>query len=128
MSTEIRGNVTITLNFGGVMAEILSRSVLGQNKAGERLLALAIDLAPEDVGTPGLIGSGQVVLAEQPGDDTLVVFDTPYAARLHEHPEYNFATDKNPNAQGKYLESAALQNMTELAAVIAREIRTETGN
>lgn len=34
-----------------------------------------------------------------------IVFDTPYARRLYWHPEYNFRTDKNPNAQGKWMES-----------------------
>lgn len=33
-----------------------------------------------------------------------IIFDTPYARRLYWHPEYNFRTDKNPNAQGKWLE------------------------
>lgn len=33
-----------------------------------------------------------------------LIYDTPYARRLYWHPEYNFRTDKNPNAQGKWLE------------------------
>lgn len=33
-----------------------------------------------------------------------LVSQTPYARRLYFHPEYNFRTDKNPNAQGKWLE------------------------
>ena len=31
--------------------------------------------------------------------------DTPYARKLYFHPEYNFKKDKNPNAQGKWLET-----------------------
>ncbi|MDM8313131.1 minor capsid protein [Clostridium cadaveris] len=34
-----------------------------------------------------------------------IVFDTPYARRLYWHPEYNFRKDKNPNAQGKWMDS-----------------------
>lgn len=30
--------------------------------------------------------------------------DTPYARRIYHHPEYNFRTDKNPNAGGKWFE------------------------
>ena len=30
-------------------------------------------------------------------------FSTPYARRLYFHPEYNFRTDQNPNAQGLWL-------------------------
>lgn len=32
-------------------------------------------------------------------------YNTPYARRLYYHPEYNFRTDKNPNAQGRWLDS-----------------------
>ena len=33
-----------------------------------------------------------------------VISDTPYARRLYFHPEYNFKTDKNPNAQGRWFD------------------------
>lgn len=33
-----------------------------------------------------------------------LVSQTPYARRLYFHPEYNFQTKENPNAQGKWLE------------------------
>jgi hypothetical protein len=33
-----------------------------------------------------------------------IVHDTPYARRLYYHPEYNFRTDKNPNARGEWWE------------------------
>jgi hypothetical protein len=33
-----------------------------------------------------------------------VGFNTPYARRLYYHPEYNFRTDKNPNAQGRWMD------------------------
>lgn len=32
-----------------------------------------------------------------------LVFNTPYARRLYFHPEYNFRTDQNPNAQGMWM-------------------------
>ncbi len=35
---------------------------------------------------------------------THISFDTPYARRLYWHPEYNFRTDKNINAQGKWMD------------------------
>lgn len=34
-----------------------------------------------------------------------LVSATPYARRLYFHPEYNFQTTENPNAQGKWLET-----------------------
>ena len=33
-----------------------------------------------------------------------LISQTPYARRLYFHPEYNFRTTENPNAQGKWLE------------------------
>lgn len=34
-----------------------------------------------------------------------IVYNTPYARRLYWHPEYNFRTDKNPNAQGLWMQT-----------------------
>jgi len=33
-----------------------------------------------------------------------LVYTVPYASRVYFHPEYNFRTDKNANAQGQWLE------------------------
>lgn len=33
-----------------------------------------------------------------------LVTSTPYAARMYYHPEYNFSTASNPNAQGRWLD------------------------
>lgn len=33
-----------------------------------------------------------------------ISYNTPYARRLYFHPEYNFRADRNPNAQGRWLE------------------------
>jgi len=45
--------------------------------------------------------SGDVV---EVGDIYQIIFNTPYARRLYWHPEFNFRTDKNPNAQGKWMD------------------------
>lgn len=34
-----------------------------------------------------------------------IVYDTPYARRLYWNPQYNFRTDKNPNARGLWMQS-----------------------
>jgi len=115
---DISSQVTVTLNFNAVVAEILMGAVRGQNMAGERGLALSSQQVPFDNGD--LDGSGQVVNAEQIGDTTQIVYDRPQAARLHEHPEYNFSTDSNPGAKGKYLEDPLMQNVEELRKIIAK--------
>lgn len=59
-------------------------------------------VVPKDTGT--LEDSGFVDLSEIKEAIVRVVFDTPYARRMYWHPEYNFRKDKNPNAQGKWME------------------------
>lgn len=39
------------------------------------------------------------------GNKGFISYNTPYARRLYYHPEYNFRTDKNPNAQGRWMDS-----------------------
>lgn len=68
-------------------------------------------VVPKDAGT--LEGSGFVDTTGINWGYTRIIFDTPYARRLYYHPEYNFRTDKNPNAksdananaQGKWMET-----------------------
>lgn len=60
-------------------------------------------VVPKDTGA--LEESGFVELSEIKSFIARIVFDTPYARRLYWHPEYNFRKDKNPNAQGKWMES-----------------------
>lgn len=55
--------------------------------------------------TGDLERSGHVDASEVNQGKVKIVFDTPYARRHYWHPEYNFRTDKNPNAQGKWMES-----------------------
>ena len=62
-------------------------------------------VVPKDKGATGLEGSGFVDISEIKNLIVRVVFNTPYARRLYWHPEYNFRKDKNPNAQGKWMES-----------------------
>lgn len=117
----VRGNVSMTNNFGAVTDEILRRLVVGENKAAERGVALSVNLSPWDTGA--LADAHQVEPATDPVEGAQVVVDAPQAARLHEHPEYDFSTDANPNAQGKWVETAMLENKGELGAIIAKEVR-----
>lgn len=75
--------------------EMTSEAVLSDIKTSQ--------VVPKDTGV--LEGSGFVDLSEINSFIARIVFDTPYARRLYWHPEYNFRKDKNPNAQGKWMES-----------------------
>ena len=60
---------------------------------------MAMQIVPKDIGT--LEESAIVGVENGVG---FISFSTPYARRLYYHPEYNFRTDKNPNAQGRWLD------------------------
>lgn len=115
--------VTVNVSFTAgpnITDNLMSALQQGVSNAGERLLALSSERVPLDQGT--LMGSGAVSTPlVSAGSDpvTEVTYDTPYAARLHEHPEYNFQGGR----QGKYLESAALENRAELGAIIAAAVQ-----
>lgn len=117
----VRADVSMTNNFGAVTEQILQRLVAGENKAAGRGSELAVDLSPMDQGD--LRNAHQVEPARDPIEGAQVVVDTPYAARLHEHPEYDFSTDSNPKAQGKWVETAMLENKGELGDIIRKEVR-----
>lgn len=117
----VRATVTMTNNFGAVTEEIERRLVAGENKAAERGMALAVDRSPWDQGT--LAGAHTVEPATDSREGAAIIVDTPYATRLHEHPEYDFSTDANPNAEGKWVENAMIENKAELGDIIRTEVR-----
>ncbi len=111
----------------------------------EGLLTEANNLAPHDQGT--LIRSGTVTADELPdaddvyypaygtdgtdgtdmskafpdesSDEMYVSYNTPYAARLHEHPEYQFQDGR----QGKWLETALDSFRDRFNQFVVKEIR-----
>ncbi|QPZ39701.1 hypothetical protein [Paramicrobacterium chengjingii] len=112
-----RAEVTFTNNIGKIADDIDGRLRNGLAAAGERLLALSAQQVPFDIGT--LSGSGSVSTPLNAADPTVeVIYDTPYAARLHEHPEYNFQGGR----KGKYVEDPALAHKDELGDIIRKEI------
>ncbi|NMF04571.1 minor capsid protein [Clostridium beijerinckii] len=59
-------------------------------------------VVPKDTGR--LEESGEIDFSQVENMIASIVFDTPYAKRLYWHPEYNFKTDKNSNAQGRWMD------------------------
>lgn len=126
----IRASVSITRGITEITDGILARVVTGQNKAGERLLALSSAEAPmDDAGT--LVASGQVNPSGLAGEDTEIIFDTPYAARWHEDQalvdslgrQYPGGSNFQNGRKSKYVEDPALQNKAELGKIIANEAK-----
>jgi hypothetical protein len=128
--SDIRADVTVAMDFAGVVASILAGATKGQNIASERLLTLSAAEAPLDSNGGGtLVASGQAVHAEKPGDDALVTYDTPYATRWHEDKalvdslgrKYSGESNFQNGRKSHYLSDPALQNVDELRGIITTE-------
>ena len=84
----------------------------------EYILQESNKIAPLDEGT--LTRSGNIDMGLQENKPAATVFyDTPYAARLHEHPEYNFQNGR----EGKYLEKVFNREITAVRNFIAQRLR-----
>lgn len=90
-------------------------SMRALEEMGDMLLSLSSKEVPHDEGT--LQASGNVD-PDQRNQMVTVGYHTPYAARLHEHPEYHFQKGR----KGKYLEDPLKHNLSRWLAVYAGEI------
>ena len=59
------------------------------------------------------------LIASQIGSGILM-WDMPYARRLYYNPQYNFSTDRNPNAQGLWFEAAKAERISEWVAIMKK--------
>lgn len=90
-----RAKINAITNAKNKALEITTEAILSDIKTSA--------VVPKDTGE--LERSGFVDLSRVDDGITSINFDTPYARRLYWHPEYNFRQDKNPNAQGKWMQS-----------------------
>lgn len=99
-----------------VSPEVKQASAQALSDAAEFLLEKSNETVPFDIGT--LQGSGKTSL--DPASMTAAVsYDTPYAVRLHEHPEYNFQNGR----RGKWLELTIQEQKSKVQDYIADRIR-----
>ncbi|PSL41706.1 minor capsid protein [Salsuginibacillus halophilus] len=52
----------------------------------------------------------------------VIVWSTPYAARLYYNPHYNFSGDSNPNAQGLWFEAARAANFNHWLSILKSHV------
>lgn len=89
----------------------MNNAVIGNLKKSQRDAAMMTmealkrdieksEVVPRDVGTL----EESVVVKQGMLGDVKIIYNTPYARRLYYHPEYNFSTEENANAKGKWLE------------------------
>lgn len=96
-------NSKVVINHS-VIRELQQAAIQALERTGDEVLGQIIEkqVVPMDVGT--LQESGYVNTDESSQGSVKITFNTPYARRLYFHPEYNFRTDNNPNAKGKWME------------------------
>ncbi|OSA92560.1 UNVERIFIED_ORG: hypothetical protein B2H93_14470 [Clostridium botulinum] len=82
----------------------------GLEKASKQAFEMTVEAVLSDIKTSAVVPKETSTL-EDSGFTQIkdmvasIIFDTPYARRLYWHPEYNFRTDKNINAQGKWMQA-----------------------
>lgn len=97
MSVKVR--VTI---YPGAIKQLESAKKKAFDATVEAVLAdiKTSGVVPKDTGA--LEDSGYTLIEDMVA---YIIFDTPYACRLYWHPEFNFRTDKNVNAQGLWMQA-----------------------
>lgn len=81
-------------------------------EASKQALEMTVEAVLSDIKTSAIVPkdtgelerSGFVDTSQIENMVAAIIFDTPYARRLYWHPEYNFRTDKNINAGGKWMQ------------------------
>lgn len=95
---------TVTINARRVK-QLTQAQTLALVQTAEKLMdeVREAQVMPRDTGH--LQGDATSVDTSQSRSGTVsLVTQTPYARRLYFHPEYDFRKDRNPNAQGRWLE------------------------
>lgn len=88
----------------------------GRLDAAFELMRLSQFEVPHDEGTLQNTGTVEVL----PNGDVVMGYHTAYAARLHEHPEYNFQKGR----KGKYIEDPIENNRDALGIKYVKSVQT----
>lgn len=99
-----------------VRRDVKNAIISGLADAAEYILEEANRIVPHDEGTLMRSGETSVDASQLAGS---VAYDAPYAARLHEHPEYNFQHGR----QGKWLETTLKNHGDEAIDKIVKPIQ-----
>jgi len=121
------GTVTVNIEWDSRALQQLKAAAVGalERTAVEVLTDIRhSQVVPKDTGA--LEESGFVQIK---GVVASIIFDTPYARRLYWHPEFNFRTDKNPYAQGLWMDMYLPGGTKEgyVRAIFARHFKALSG-
>lgn len=115
--------MSVRLKWDGdkVLQAIENAAVSGLDEALEYLLDESNKVVPHKEGILQDSGETSIDKDELTGD---VYYDTPYAMRLHEHPEYDFENGR----QGKWLENTFINKGKRAADYIAKKLQGTIGD
>jgi hypothetical protein len=111
--------IRVVWNDRVVSSIVANAAADGLSDAAEFILEEANRKVPHDEGNLQRSGSPSVDPSKM---EAVVSYDTPYAVRLHEHPEYNFQKGR----EGKWLENTMRDKRDEALVHIANKIRQAT--
>lgn len=109
--------VKVKTDFSGAFKKVERKTKRTQLILDQQIVKDSNFYAPLNEGL--LVGSS--LIASEMGKGKLV-WDTPYSRRLYWNPEYNFSTDKNPNAGGKWFERAKAEHLNEWLQIAQSEV------
>ena len=110
--------VSLKWNGGAITDKVRAALAEGLFEASEHILEEANKMVPHDEGA--LEASGETSV-DRNRLVASVSYDKPYAARLHEHPEYDF--QESPQRRGKWLEVAWKAEASTVAKWIADKVK-----
>lgn len=102
MTRYVRSRVTINKS---ALKAIHNASISALEQTGDYVLGEVIEAQVMPFDT-GYMQNESTYVDKKKSSEGLVsvTTSTPYTRRMYYHPEYNFRTDNNPNAKGKWLE------------------------
>lgn len=110
--------VKVKTDFSGAFKKVKAKAERTQMILDQQIVKDSNFYAPFADGL--LIGSS--LIASEFGKGKLV-WDTPYARKLYWNPEYNFSTDKNSKAGGKWFERAKSEHLSEWLQIAQSEVK-----
>lgn len=99
-----------------VSAKVKRAAVQGLSDGAEHILEESNRIVPIDEGN--LMRSG-ITSVDESKMHAAISYDTPYAVRLHEHPEYNFQHGR----EGKWLEKTLKKRKRDVQRHIADKLK-----
>lgn len=85
--------------------EVAKRQALEMTADAIKTDLITSQVVPKKIGELERSGFVNVLQLNDKIPKVSLVFDTPYARRLYWNPQFNFRKDKNPNAQGLWMQT-----------------------